>query len=118
MRVFLVEDNAVIRQSLGEAMEELAGAVIVGWADCEDDAIAGLAGLGSGWDAAVVDLFLLRGSGLGVARSVAARATHQRVFIVTNYATPDMRARALAIGADAVFDKSTELEALMDRLAS
>jgi CheY-like chemotaxis protein len=32
------------------------------------------------------------------------------MVVLTNYATPDIRKRALALGADAVFDKTLELE--------
>ena len=41
------------------------------------------------------------------------RAPHQKVVILTNYATPVIRERSVALGADAVFDKSTELDRLM-----
>ena len=36
--------------------------------------------------------------------------------MLTNYATPEMRRQALLLGADAVFDKSTEIDALIDFL--
>jgi len=39
----------------------------------------------------------------------------QRV-VLTNYATLDMRSRCRALGADAVFDKSTEVDELIDWL--
>jgi DNA-binding NarL/FixJ family response regulator len=32
------------------------------------------------------------------------------VVVLTNYATADIRQRSLALGADAVFDKSNELD--------
>ena len=44
------------------------------------------------------------------ARPVRERRDHQRVVVLTNYATPDIRARCLELGADAVFDKSNELD--------
>jgi len=37
--------------------------------------------------------------------------------ILTNYATADMHHRCRELGADAVFDKSTEIEQLIDWLA-
>jgi len=45
--------------------------------------------------------------------AVRRRRASQRVIVVSNYATPEMRARCLAAGADKVFDKSTEVEALL-----
>ena len=39
---------------------------------------------------------------------------HQRVILLTNYATAQVRERAMALGADAVFDKSTEISELLE----
>ena len=36
-----------------------------------------------------------------------------KLVVLTNYATADMRAKCLALGADKVFDKSNEIDALM-----
>ena len=35
-------------------------------------------------------------------------------MVLTNYPTPEMRRRCIALGADAVFDKSTELDAFFE----
>ena len=67
---------------------------------------------------ALIDLFLQQCSGFGVAHSLATRASHQRVYILTNYGALDIRKRAMALGVDAVCDKSTELCLLIDRLIS
>ena len=42
------------------------------------------------------------------------RATGQRVVVLSNYATVDMRKRCAQLGADAVFDKSNEIDALVE----
>jgi ActR/RegA family two-component response regulator len=64
------------------------------------------------WDIAVVDLFLLASSGLDVLRSWRERGADQRIIVLTNYATVDIRTRCAELGADAVFDKSTEIDEL------
>lgn len=110
LRIFLVEDSPVIRNALSESLEELVGARMVGWASSEPDAMRWLAENPSGWDLAVVDLFLLQGSGLNVVKSCDKRELRQKVVVLTGYATPQMRQRCLAAGADAVFDKSTEID--------
>ena len=61
-----------------------------------------------------MDLFLKQGSGLGVIEACRSRAPHQRVVVLTNYATPDIRRRCQELGVDAVFDKSTDIDALID----
>lgn len=110
LRIYLVEDSPVIRQALSESLEELVGARVVGCASAEAEACQWLADNPSSWDLAVVDLFLLQGNGLNVVKSCSNRALRQKVVVLTNYATPPIRQRCLAIGADAVFDKGTEID--------
>jgi two-component system, OmpR family, response regulator len=86
----------------------------VGWAETEQEARGWLSGHEAGWDLAIVDLFLKQGSGLGVLEACRSRGAGQRVVVLSNYATPDMRKRCMQLGADAVFDKSNEIDALVD----
>lgn len=108
---FLVEDNAVIRRSLIPTMEELGDTTVVGVAEGQADAIAWLVhDHAADWRLAVIDLFLKDGSGLGVVEACQRRRPDQRVVVLSNYATPAMRERCVELGANAVFDKSSELE--------
>lgn len=110
LTVFLVEDNSTIRSQLVPALQELANAEILASAESEDEAVGWLAHHKGQWVLAVVDLFLKQGTGLGVVRWTNGRAEGQKVAVLTNYASELMRTRCLEEGADAVFDKSTELE--------
>jgi two-component system OmpR family response regulator len=114
LRTYIVEDNVTIRENLIGTLEELASIRSLGWADSEAGARQWLASNEHGWDLAVVDLFLKQGSGLGILEACRARGADQRVVVLSNYATPDMRQRCLDLGADAVFDKSNEIDALVD----
>ena len=114
----LVEDSNRIREVLIPSMEELGSMQVVAVAETVDEATAALALHGAEWQVAVVDLFLRQGSGLDVLRACRDRLPHQRVVILTNYATAEIRNRCLDMGADAVFDKSTELDAFFDLCAS
>jgi DNA-binding NarL/FixJ family response regulator len=118
LRTFLVEDSPTILSSLIPTLQELGDARVVSVAGREGDAVAWLQANGGDWDLAVVDMFLQEGSGLGVLRACQNRQTHQRVVVLTNYATEEMRRRCLALGANAVFDKSTELDELFDYCAT
>ena len=111
---FLVEDNRTIRDNLIPALEDLAQARILGSAETEQDAIDWLASHAGEWQLLIVDLFLKEGSGLGVLRSRIGRSPAQRVVVLSNYVNADIRARCMALGADAVFDKSKELDAFFD----
>jgi two-component system OmpR family response regulator len=114
MLTFLVEDSLTIRQNLIPALEDLGGAEIVAVAETEDEAKEWLGSHAEGWDLAVVDMFLREGNGIGVVAVCRNRQEHQRVAVLTNYATETIRQRCLNAGADAVFDKSTQLEEFFD----
>ena len=114
LRTYIVEDNATIRDNLIDTLEELASVQSLGWSDAEDEARQWLTGHRSQWDLVIVDLFLRQGSGLGVLEACQQRGREQRVIVLSNYATPDMRRRCAQLGADAVFDKSNEIDALVD----
>lgn len=111
---YIVEDSATIRNNLIATLEEIAPVKVVGFAETEDEASLWLCHHNGDWQLAIVDLFLKEGSGLGVLKGCQSRKTHQKVVVLTNYATDDIRERCTALGADAVFDKSNELDALFD----
>ncbi len=113
LRTYLVEDSPVIRENLTAALEELVDIDIVGTADSEAAATDWLQQRPEGWDLVVIDIFLKSGSGLGVLASCRDRDPKQRLVVLSNYATADMRRKCTELGADAVFDKSNEIDALV-----
>jgi DNA-binding NarL/FixJ family response regulator len=114
LNAFLVEDSPVIRDGLIGALEEMTTVRVIGSADNETEAVAWLAAHERGCDLMVIDIFLKSGSGLGVLEE-ARRLDHDMVLVVlSNYATSDMRRRCFELGADKVFDKSREIDELID----
>ncbi len=113
MKTFLVEDNPTIRENLISTLEELAPIESVGTADTAEDGVAWLSGGERCWDLAIVDLFLKAGTGLRVLQACRGRLPCQKMVVFSNYATREMRLRCAELGADAIFDKSTEIEALL-----
>ncbi len=113
LKTYIVEDSAVIRENLVAALEELTPVRVIGTAEDEETALQWL--LGPKCDAAlvIVDIFLKSGSGLGVLRGAQARGVPARLVVLSNYATPDIRLLCEGLGADKVFDKSSEIEALI-----
>lgn len=113
VRAYVVEDNPLARDRLMSVLGELAQVVPVGYADSEQQGGEWLTQADGAWDLAIVDLCLRRGTGLGVLRACRTRDAGHKVIVVSNDASADMRARCLALGADAVFDKSLEIDALV-----
>ena len=113
LNTYIVEDNRTIRENLVGTLEELATVNVLGFAEGEDEARRWLVEHANQWNLVIVDLFLKQGSGLGVLQACLMREPHQKAIVLRNYATPDIRKRCLQLGADAVFDKSNEIEDLV-----
>lgn len=112
LTTYLAEDNQMILENLVETLEEITEVRVVAHAATQAEATRWLELQDGKWHLAIVDLFLKEGSGLGVLNGCRNREPYQKVVVLTNYATADIRRRACDLGADAVFDKSTELDAL------
>lgn len=117
LKTFIVEDNPLILDSLVQALEEMAPVRVVGHAADEDAALEQMQCLDDDLDLVLVDIFLHSGSGLGVLRHATTAGLRARRVVLTNYATPDMRAHCERLGAERVFDKSHELDDLLDYCA-
>ena len=113
-RAYIVEDSPTIRDNLIETLQELASVEAVGIAETEREGKQWLAANDNYWDLAIVDLFLKEGNGLNIVAACQARRPSQKLIVLSNHATNDIRWRCAQLGADAVFDKSTEIEQLVD----
>jgi len=113
LRAFIVEDSQVIRENLVAALEEMAPIDVIGTAEDEATAVNWLVRPENRCDLVVVDIFLKSGSGLGVLKAAAPLIEAPKLVVLSNYATPDMRRKCLELGADRVFDKSNEIDALI-----
>jgi DNA-binding NarL/FixJ family response regulator len=113
LKTYIVEDSPVIRQSLIATLEELAPVEVVGMAEDELTAVQWLTRVENQVNLVIVDIFLKSGSGLGVLRAISTMAHQRRVVVLSNYATPDMQRKCLALGADRVFDKSNDIDLLI-----
>lgn len=113
LRCFIVEDSPVIRQNLIAMLEELLPVEVVGEVEDEAEAVSWLRGPGAQADLMIIDVFLKSGSGLEVLAQARALGRGGKLVVLSNYATPDIRRRCAALGADRVFDKSGELDELI-----
>jgi len=118
LQTILIEDSEKIRENLIPTLAEMASAHVIAVAETASEAVDALDRHGQAWDLAVVDLFLKEGSGLSVLRAARDRSPHQHMLVLTNYPTAEIRRRCLDLGADGVFDKSTELEAFFNLCCS
>ena len=110
IRVFLVEDSPHVRDLLLDFLQVPGELEIVGYADTEDDAVAGI--LADPVDAVIVDLKLREGGGLGVIERVrlAGLEPPPTLIVFTNHPFPEIKRRAMKLGANYFFDKSADYD--------
>jgi len=114
VRTFLIEDSPLIRQNLVGTLEELAPVRVVGAAETELDAVRQLGADGPECELVIVDIVLRQGTGFGVLSDPAIRRPGRQFVVLSNYANSDVSRRALELGAQRVFDKSNDIDALVD----
>lgn len=113
LKTYIVEDSPVIRENLIATLEEMAPVSVIGSAADEAGAREWLSANDEHCDLVIIDIFLRKGSGLGVLQALGARPHRCKRVVLSNFATPDIRRRCLELGADGVFDKSGEIDALI-----
>ena len=117
LQAYVIEDNPTIRENLVGTLEELTCLRVAGTSATEDEAVDWLEQHIEAWDLVIVDLFLKQGSGLHLAQRIKRRRPSQKVVVFSNYINQSVRKRCAQLGVDAVFDKSTEIDALVDYCA-
>ena len=113
LKTYIVEDSQVIRENLIATLEELVPVEVIGTAEDEKTAVLWLTQQRSPVDLVIIDIFLKSGSGLGVLRAAHDLPQPHALVVLSNYATQDIRRKCLELGADRVFDKSNEIDALI-----
>ncbi|MBA4329387.1 MAG: hypothetical protein C0428_14245 [Polaromonas sp.] len=113
LRVFIIEDNVVLRNIIVDALRDIPSVDILFYADNEISATNWLSSNDGAWDLAVVDLHLRQGSGVGALNWCTTRRPNQRVVVLSGELNEEMRQKCLALRADAVFDKGTEMDAFL-----
>jgi DNA-binding NarL/FixJ family response regulator len=113
IKAYLVEDQADIRNALVDGMQEVIPLQFIGQGSNEPEALQWLDGNRHTWDVIIIDLVLRDGSGFGVLRACQGRRPQQKAVVLTSYVDDNILAQCQALGADAVFDKNDEIEALV-----
>lgn len=114
LRVFVIEDDTLLRALIVEALRSIPGVEVLFYADNEVSATNWLSSHDSAWDLAVVDLHLKQGSGVGALNWCTTRRPDQRVVVLSSQLSQEVRRKCLALRADAVFDKASEMENFLD----
>ena len=116
LRVYLVEDSPHVRDLLLDFLNVPGEVEIVGYADNEIESVAAM--LADPVDAVIVDLKLREGSGMAVIEKLRAAKLNPepKIIVFTNHPFPEIRARAMQLGADYFFDKSADYDSVRTTL--
>ena len=116
MKVYVVEDSAVVRERLLEMLREIEDVEVVGEAESYDAAVVGI--LKTRPDVAVLDIKLAddRGSGIDVLTAVRKGLPGIRAIVLSNYATPQHMKASADAGAEFFLDKSEDFERITEIL--
>jgi len=116
LKVFLVEDSALIRERLRRLLSSVTHVDIVGEAEDASTALTAIQSCHP--DIAVVDLHLNGSHGLTVLKGLAAGAPEVVAMVLTNYATPEFKRECLSAGARYFFDKTNEFDLVRQTIRS
>lgn len=115
LKVFLIEDSLLLQELLGGLLSEIEGVEYCGCAEGEVEALQRLAE--TPVDLVIIDIELRQGSGIGVLGMMQVDTGlygNPRKAVLTNYAHATMRQRCERLGMDAFFDKSLQVNQLID----
>jgi CheY-like chemotaxis protein len=108
LRILLVEDSPRIAAVLRDMLENDVG--IRDLAVVPDQRSAIEEAQRSPFDVMILDLQLRSGTGFGVLEALGDK--RPVTIVLTNYALPEYRRRAIALGAEYFLDKSKDLDQL------
>lgn len=109
MRVFIIDDSAMVRERLIAMLSEVEGIQIVGQAEDAFDAIDQVRTIAP--DVVILDIQMPGSvSGIYALDKIRCEKPAPTVIMLTNYSYPQYRKRCADAGAAFFFDKSTEFE--------
>ena len=114
VKVFVVEDSALVRERLIEMIREIEGVDVVGEADSYGTAVAGI--MSTHPDVAILDVSLAEGNGIEVLAHVKPRLPGLRGIVLTNYNSPQHLKASADAGAEYFLDKSVDFERIAEIL--
>lgn len=112
MKVFIVDDSALVRERIIAMISEHPGIEIAGQAENAQEGINSILKLKP--DVVILDIRMPGGNGIEVLRNIKKNNYAPTVIILTNYPNPQYRKKCMEAGADYFFDKSTEFNKIIE----
>ena len=103
IKVFIIDDHAIVRAGLGMVIQKDARLQIVGEAGSQADALAAIATTQP--DVILLDIDLGAENGLDFIPALHAAASQARIIVLTGMRDPELHRRAVSLGALGVVNK-------------
>lgn len=110
----MVDDSAPLRERLASRLKTLGTVEIVGEAATVQEAISSFRSMIP--EVVVLDIHIPGGSGFDVLRVIKKERPLTTVIMLTNHSCTPFRWRSRLMGADFLFDKTTEFEKVADAI--
>jgi DNA-binding NarL/FixJ family response regulator len=114
LKVFIADDSVVVREKLKEAIEEMGSFKVVGESGNAEQAILEIRRLNP--EVVILDIRMPGGGGLPVLKDIKAREPVRTAIVLTSFPFPQYRETYLAAGTDYFFDKTRDIQKLLDVL--
>jgi DNA-binding NarL/FixJ family response regulator len=112
MKVFIVDDSALVRERIITMISEHPGIEIIGQAKNAQEGINSILKLKP--DVVILDIRMPGGNGIEVLENIKKNSSAPTIIILTNYPYPQYRKKCMEAGADYFFDKSTEFNKIIE----
>ncbi|MBW2557902.1 MAG: response regulator transcription factor [Deltaproteobacteria bacterium] len=113
MKIFLVDDAAIVLEKLATMISGIGGVEIAGQTMNAHDAIQSIIELKP--DVVILDIRLNDGgNGMDVLKRIKEEDPPPIAIMLTNYPYPQYREKCQALGADYFFDKVADIEKIYD----
>lgn len=114
MKVFIADDSKIFRVRLKELLSELTEIEIIGEAENALETKKRIRKLNP--DVVILDIRMPDGSGIDVLKHIKKNNRAPVVIILTNYPYPQYRKKCVELGASYFFNKSDEIEKVLETL--
>ncbi len=116
MKIFIVEDSAIMRGRLIELLSTIREAEITGFSGIASEAVEMIHAIRP--DVVILDIQLYGGSGIEVLKKLKKEFPWMKVMVLTNFPEEAIRSQCSELGADFFLDKSFEFDVILDAILS
>ena len=111
-KIFIADDSLIVCARLLSIFNEIENIQIVGHANNGADAIEAIKRLNP--DVVILDIQMPKGNGIHVLQQSKMHSPGSIFIVLTNYPFAEVKHQSLNAGADYFYDKSTDIEKMIE----